>query len=394
MNIGGGGSAAQWQVAPTYSELFGFGLRTAIGGYVTEDFALGAIIDVGEYRNEYLANAGIHINDSMRLIGSVGILKEQEEFVQGEGREDVQQREYGLGLKGNYDAGIIRGFEVNAYHTNGNSDADSVETGDLTGLQFVTQLQPADGTDLRIGTGYERAKWDGGAIDEGFTLQALGAHQLSDTLSMNFEAKSAETENVYAVGLTQDLSNADIRNSRLNVDLMRIEAKHGISDDTRIAVNWTVGFGAASRSSDEAVSSTGSIARADLLADVMTRPAFLPERVLTRAAGATFDAVACAASFAGAITYYQYINSAHPFNISAVTQPGPYAPPANGQYVAYVSIFDVDLQDFVFEYIGFANVLDGIVTMTESGRLLAQENYNFILADASNCAQAEAWYID
>lgn len=287
MNVAGESNAIHWQLAPTYSELFGLGVRTTVGGYVSEDFALGAIIDVGQYREEYLANAGLRLSDTMRVVGSVGLLKEQEEFVIGDGREDVRQLEYGLSLKGNYDAGIVRGFEVNAYKTNASSDTDNVETGDLTGLQVVTQLKPSDSTDIRIGAGFERAEWATGETDEGLTLQALGSHKLFDKMSMTFEAKSAEIENVYGLGLAYDMSTADIQNSALNVNLMQIEGKHGISDDTRVAINWTMGLGGAVGSSATGASETtaasiGSVARADLLADVMMRPAFLHERVLTR----------------------------------------------------------------------------------------------------------------
>lgn len=283
MNTVGGSETLQWQVAPTYSELFGLGVRGTVGGYVNEDFALGVIIDYAEHREEYLANAGVRINDNMRVIGSVGILKESEEFTLGDGREDVSQLEYGLSLKGNYEAGIVHGFEVNAYHTNGKSDTDAVETGDLTGIQVVTQLKPSDSTDLRLGAGYEKAEWDGGDVDEGFTLQALGSQKLSDKLALNFEAKSAETEDVYGLGFTYDLSSAEVQNSSLSINFDKIEGKHGISDDTRVALNWTVGFGASGAgATDVTASSMGSMARADLLADVMTRPAFLPERVLAR----------------------------------------------------------------------------------------------------------------
>ncbi len=259
-------------------------MRGTAGGYINEDFALGIIIDYAEHREEYLANAGVRLNENMRMIGSVGILKESEEFTLGDGREDVSQLEYGLSVKGNYEAGIVRGFEINAYHTNASSDTDSVETGDLTGIQFVTQLKPAAATDIRLGAGYEKAQWDGGDIDEGFTLQAVGAHKLSDKLALNFQAKSAETENVYGLGLAYDLSSAEVQNNALRVDLMHIQGKHGISDDTRVALNWTVGFGGAGAGAAHVTaSSMGSMARADLLADVMTRPAFLPERVLARA---------------------------------------------------------------------------------------------------------------
>lgn len=321
MNVAGESNAIQYQVAPTYSELFGFGVRTTVGGYVADDFALGAIIDYAEHREEYLANAGLRLSDTMRVVGSAGLLKEEEEFVVGEGREDVRQLEYGLSLKGNYDAGIVRGFEVNAYKTNASSDSDSVETGDLTGVQVVSQLKPSDSTDVRIGAGFERAEWASGETDEGLTLQALGSHKLSDTLSMNFEAKSAETENVYSLGLAYDMSTADIQHSAVNVNLMQIEGKHGISDDTRVAINWTIGLGgagSASGASDATAPSMGSVARADLLADVMSRPAFLPTRVIVRVSQA--EVASCPFSIFAYSEFadgYPYVDQANYYSLSS-----------------------------------------------------------------------------
>lgn len=292
MSAAGGSETLQWEVAPSYSELFGLGVRATVGGLVNEDFALGVIIDYADHREEYLANAGVRLNDNMRVIGSVGILKESEEFTLGEGRQDVEQLEYGLSLKGSYEAGIVRGFELNAYVTDASSNTDTVETGDLTGVQLVTQLKPSEASDIRIGAGYERAEWAGGDVDEGFTFQALGSQKLSDMLSLNYSAKSAETEDVYGLGLTYDLSSANAQNSSLSVTFNQIEGKHGISDDTRVAVNWTVGFGGAASAgaSDVTISSMGGMpspARKNLLAEVITRPAFLPERVLAREVEAT-----------------------------------------------------------------------------------------------------------
>jgi hypothetical protein len=284
MNVSGGFETIQWQVAPSYSALFGVGIRTTAGGYVTDTFALGAIIDYAEHREEYLANAGFQLNENMRAIGSFGLLKESEEFTLGEGRQDVQQLQYGLSVKGDYHAGLFRGYEINAYQTDASSDAEDVETGDLTGLQIVTALKPSDNADISIGAGYERAEWDSGEVVEGYTLQAIGSLQVSDTLSLNFAAKSGETEDSFGLGLTYDMSTAEVQNSALSISFNEIQGKHGISDDTRFAIMWTVGLGgAADAGADATVSSMGglpSMTRTDLLADVMTRPAFLPERVL------------------------------------------------------------------------------------------------------------------
>jgi hypothetical protein len=282
MNAAGGSETLQWQVGPTYSERFGLGVRGSIGGYVNEDFALGVIIDYAKHREEYLANAGVRLDESLRIIGSLGLLKESEEFAPGAGREDVRQLQYGLSLKGSYDAGIMRGYEVNAYHTSARSDTDSVEAGNLTGLQFVTHLQPSSTADLRLGAGYERANWAGGDEDTGFTVQALGSQRVSDILSLNYSAAMAETENVYGVGLTYDLSSGDVRNNMVSINLSRTAGKHGISDDTRLALNWTVGFGGGTGTTTSSMGSMSGLASRNLLAEVMTRPAFLPNRVLAR----------------------------------------------------------------------------------------------------------------
>lgn len=289
MNVASGSETLQWQIAPTYSELFGLGVYGAVGAYANEHFALGVIIDYAKHREEYLANAAVQLNDSLRMIGTIGLLKESEEFTIGGGREDVRQLQYGLSLKGSYDAGIVRGFELHTYHTNAKSDTGNVETGELTGLQAMAQLQPAANSSIRLGAGYERAEWDGGAVNEGFTLQASGSQKLSNLLSIDYNAKAGQTENIFGLGLNYDLSTPEMLSSKLSIGLDRINGRNGISDDTRVAVTLTVGLGApASRKSATTMSSSGGIstlARQDLLAEVMKRPVFFPHRVLANANG-------------------------------------------------------------------------------------------------------------
>lgn len=269
--------------AATSSELFGLGVKATVGSYFNEDFTLGVIVDYAEHHKGYLANAGFRLSESIGLIGSVGILEDSEEFLFGGGREDVSQLEYSLSLKGNYDAGLLRGFEVNAYHTNANTNSYWLDTGDLNGLQAVAQLKPAESTDIRLGAGYEQVAWKGGEEDKGLTLQALGSYKLSDALSLNVNAKSAETEDIYGFGLAYDLSNPDVQRGYLLISFNEINGKHGIRDDTRLAVNWTIGFGTGAQGT-----TTSSMGRAGSRADVMTRPAFLPERVIARNATGYF----------------------------------------------------------------------------------------------------------
>jgi hypothetical protein len=96
-------------------------------------------------------------------------------------------------------------------------------------------------------------------------------------------------------------STAEIQNSSLSINFDRIEGKHVISDDTRVDLNWTVGFGAGGAGGSNVTAySMGSMARADLLADVSTRPSYLPERVLAR--GNSVDHAVCDPTNAAAVT--------------------------------------------------------------------------------------------
>ena len=73
MNLEGGNNALLWQITPTYSERLGLGFRSTVGGYFTENFAFGAIFGISEHHAEYLANAGIRLNDNLRIIGSAAL---------------------------------------------------------------------------------------------------------------------------------------------------------------------------------------------------------------------------------------------------------------------------------------------------------------------------------
>ncbi len=110
LHYGGGNDRFRVEVAPNYSEELGFSLKGAAGGYLTDAMALGLIVEYGENKREYLANAGIQFNYALSLVGTVGLLEEHNEYVDGEDREKVQQMEYGASLKGAYEIGFLSGF--------------------------------------------------------------------------------------------------------------------------------------------------------------------------------------------------------------------------------------------------------------------------------------------
>jgi hypothetical protein len=297
LHYSGGDDRYRVEVAPNYSEELGFSLKGAVGGYLTDAMALGLIVEYGENKREYLANAGIQFNDALSFVGTVGMLEEHNEYVDGEDREEVQQMEYGASFKGAYEIGFLSGFELNGYLADADADSDSVETGKLYGVQLLTDLDLTDTTHVKIGGGYEWLEWDDtNEDDNSWTFSAEAAQQLSDMMSLTGHAKLGASEYVYGGGLAFDLSNGDLNTNTLGVNYSYIDGKSGIEDDQRVELSWSIGFGAGPTTSVAAADLTdksGTIRAAadvamvspanNLLSDVMKRPAFLPERVLARA---------------------------------------------------------------------------------------------------------------
>jgi hypothetical protein len=300
LHYSGGNDRFRVEVAPNYSEELGVSLKGAAGGYLTDAFALGLIVEYGEDKREYLANAGIQFNDALSLVGTVGMLEEHNEYVDGEGKETVQQMEYGASLKGAYEAGLISGVALNGYLVDAEADSDSVETGKLYGVQLISDVDLTDTTHIEIGGGYEWLEWDEtGDDDSSWTFSAEAAQQLGDMLSLTGHAKLGASEYVYGGGLALDLSNGGLNTNSLALNYSYIDGQNGIEDDQRVELSWTFGFGTGPSTSVAAADLTdksGTIRAAadvamvapanNLLADVMKRPAFLPERVIARASTA------------------------------------------------------------------------------------------------------------
>lgn len=296
MHYSGGNDRFRVEVAPNYSEELGVSLKGAAGGYLTDSLALGLIVEYGEDKREYLANAGIQFNDALSLVGTVGMLEEHHEYVDGEGRETVQQMEYGASLKGAYEAGLLSGFALNGYLIDAGADTDSVETGKLYGVQLLTDLDLTDTTHIEIGGGYEWLEWDEtGGDDSSWTFSAQAAQQLGDMLSLTGQARLGASEYVYGGGLAFDLSNGGLNTNSLALNYSYIDGQNGIEDDQRVELSWTFGFGTSPSTgvaSADLIDKSGTIRAAadvaimspenNLLGDVMKRPAYLPERVVSR----------------------------------------------------------------------------------------------------------------
>jgi hypothetical protein len=301
LHYSGGNDRFRVEVAPNYSEELGWSLKGAAGGYLTDAMALGLIVEYGENKREYLANAGVQFTDELSLVGTVGLLEENNEYFDGEGRKKAQQMEYGASFKGAYEIGFLSGFELNGYLADADADSDSVETGKLYGVQLLTDLDLTDTTHVKIGGGYEWLEWDDTNDDDNrWTFSAEAVQQLGDVVSLTGNAKLGASEFVYGGGIAFDLSDDGMNTNSLGVNASYIDGRNGIEDDQRIELSWTFGFGAgpsASVASAEMTDKSGTIRAAadvatvfpanNLLSDVMKRPSYLPERVLARAEATT-----------------------------------------------------------------------------------------------------------
>ena len=332
LHYSGGNDRFRVEVAPSYSEELGVSLKGAAGGYLTDAMALGLIVEYGEDKREYLGNAGIQFNDALSFVGTVGMLEEHNEYVDGEGKEVVQQMEYGASLKGAYEIGFLSGFALNGYLAHADADSDSVETGKLYGVQLISDVDLTDTTHIEIGGGYEWLEWDDTNDDDSsWTFSAEAAQQLGDMMSLTGHAKLGASEYVYGGGLAFDLSNGGLNTNSLAVNYSYIDGQNGIEDDQRVELSWSIGFGAGPSTSTSAADLTdksGTIRAAadvamvspanNLLTDVMKRPTFLPERALARAkADSVQPILGCQASGINA----NAIDSPTPDTISVYTVP-------------------------------------------------------------------------
>lgn len=290
MAYSAGNDQARVSIAPNWSDELGFSVRAAAGSYLGDAVALGAIVEHGQDKQEYLANLALRLSETLSLIGTVGQLAEHKQFVSGEGEDKATQMEYGLSLKGHLEEGL--GFEANAYAANAKASNEDIETGKLYGTEALASIGLADTTLIKIGGGYEWLEWDGGDKNNRWTFRSQANQRLTDRLALQGHAKLGASERTYGGGLNLNLSTDGT--NLLGLNYSHIEGRHGIADDKRVELSWTYGFGANVNAAAADITDTdGTIRPAadvatvapanNLLGDVMKRPAYLPERVLARA---------------------------------------------------------------------------------------------------------------
>jgi len=249
---------------------------------------LVGIVEYGQDKREYLTNAGVRLSDKISFIGSVGMLEEHREFVADAGKETVQQMEYGASLKGAYEFGLFRGFELNGYLADANAKSDNIETGKLYGTQVLTNVNLTDSTRIKLGGGYEWLRWDESEDNNAFSFRADGVQKITNNLNAVANVQLGASEYVYGGGLAYNLGDRNNTNT-IGLNYEYIEGQHGIQNDRRIELSWRVGLGVGpnalssgnlskTNSKSNSLNSDQSNAPANsLLTDVMKRPEFRSE---------------------------------------------------------------------------------------------------------------------
>jgi hypothetical protein len=296
MAYSAGNDQARVSIAPNWSEELGWSVRAAAGSYLGDAVALGAIVEYGDNKQEYLANLGFQLSETLSLIGTVGQLAEHKEFIADEGEDKASQMEYGLSLKADVASNL--GLELSGYAVNSKASNDSIETGMLYGTEALAKLGSPDSTLVKIGGGYEWLEWDGGEKDDHWKLRSEANQQLTDMLALQGHAKLGASERSYGGGINLNFS--DNGTNLFGVNYTYIDGRLGIADDKRVELSWTYGLGsgpsskvAASEATDNGLTITAAADVAmlapatNLLGDVMKRPAYLPERVLARSSSSS-----------------------------------------------------------------------------------------------------------
>lgn len=273
-SMSGTTSFGAYTIAPSWSEELGFSLNGAIGYTLDEKSALGLVVTGGEKLREALLNFGFTIDAERQIVLSAGQLQEKLTFGEGEA-EWVKQNEFGIA----YDA---TNYSLNIFHVDSET-TDNFVGAKSTGVEMEGTVALSSLASLDYGVGYEKLEWDDGSVgEEGVTGRLSFDVQANDTTVVNVFADHNLSENQYGLGATWALGAGSLTASYTYIDGL----VGAIEDDQRVSVAFNMPLGAATPVTTSVSSSGIAAARANnLLADVMKRPDFLPQRVIAKDAG-------------------------------------------------------------------------------------------------------------
>lgn len=294
----------QYKLSPYYTQLQGWGVKGAWAKGLNNNSAIGFLADYSNERQEYLTNFGVIIDDGIRVTASVGEAKfSGRSGIAGFG---MSQRQYGLNLNNSKASNQFRLFDISAFHIDAKANNTEVEAGKLNGVNISTLYIPFKSAIFKLGTGYEWLAWDQGDKNEGVSIFMDAGYRLADSISMNFSAKHGVLGNNFGVGLTKIFAKSNDVTSSLNLTYSHSAGKGGINSDKKIGVVWNTFFGAKPAllgdstyvGSKEAASNERTNTKSNIIAAMLDRPAYLPNKVMARYKSSTSGSSSTCTSYA------------------------------------------------------------------------------------------------
>ena len=274
--VSGGTGMSAYSFAPEWSEELGFSATGALGFRLQENSALGLILTGGERKREVLLNFGLELDAERQVVLTAGQLQERLEFGTEGNQEWVKQNEFGLAYE-------TTNYAFSVYHVDSET-TDNFVGAKSTGAELSGSVEVSDALTMGFGAGYQTLDWDDGSEGvNGLTASLDLGYQANATTRLNVFADRNMSENQFGFGGSLALGAGT-----LDATYTRIDGRVGaVTDDNRLAVAFTMPLGGqgnatVSRSAGNTLSA-GATPSSTLLSDVMTRPGYLPERVIVKA---------------------------------------------------------------------------------------------------------------
>lgn len=281
MQYDGGTDSLAAEFSPNWSHAFGWSMQGAAGTQIGDGLALALIVEYGTNQREFLVNTGLQLTDSTSLVGSAGQLQQDVDFGSGNGRDEVRQMEYALGLQSEFDMRLLSQLELGGYFANASADSGDVMAGEISGFQFKSTSDITDSLRVTLGAGYEWLSWEDGSTSKGVTQKLEARQFLTDNLSLFGSGSIAGSENSYAAGLNYDIGAAS-GTQRLGLVYTRIHGHDGIQSDDRIQAIWSMGFGPIATAASLEAERAEARRNSRLLKKIMKRYNILPKMALAK----------------------------------------------------------------------------------------------------------------
>lgn len=278
MTVTGGNDQGTFAFGPEWSEELGLSVTGRAGFMLGQGAAVGVIGEFGENVTEGMINLGFNLSDDMAMILTAGQLSERILVGDTGEREWVAQDEFGLAING-------ENLSFNAYYVDAASTDNFI--GAITyGAEIEGSTDVADNAILSASLGYQRMEWDGDAFEalEEMTGSVDLAVAVTDTFRFSTFADYNVSEAQAGIGASWNLG---VGMLHLDYTYVQTDDLSGLSDDHRVGLTFSMPLGGgvgAVASRDRAMpgmvtaSTQGASRGRGILAQVMRRPEYLPER--------------------------------------------------------------------------------------------------------------------